>query len=370
MHQKTAIVCVTNNLLTDRRAHKHCKMLILKGYNVKLVGRNWPKIQMDNREYTFKRFHLLINKGPLFYAIYNVRLFFYLLTTPCHLVIANDLDTLLGSYLAGVLKKFKLIYDAHEYFTGVPEIQNKKWVKHIWCLLEKLILPNIHCCITVNQSIAQLYKQQYNKEFKVIHNIPMLSDFPTKQKSRKDLGLNEDDFIVILQGAGININRGAEELIESMQFTDPKVKLIILGAGDVWNNLQELVYKLNLSHKVKLINKLPYHEMIQYTYNANLGVSLDKPGNANYDNSLPNKLFDYLFCEIPVLASQLRELNRFIYRYEVGLTIPTIEPESIANGIHYFLYNTAFYLIAKQNTVKVKSELCWEKEYKQIEEWL
>jgi glycosyltransferase involved in cell wall biosynthesis len=237
-------------------------------------------------------------------------------------------------------------------------------------LLEKLILPNIHYCITVNQSIAQLYKQQYNKEFKVIHNIPMLSDFPTKQKSRKDLGLNEDDFIVILQGAGININRGAEELIESMQFTDPKVKLIILGAGDVWNNLQELVYKLNLSNKVKLINKLPYHEMIQYTYNANLGVSLDKPGNANYDNSLPNKLFDYLFCEIPVLASQLRELNRFIYRYEVGLTIPTIEPESIANGIHYFLYNTPFYLIAKQNTVKVKSELCWEKEYKQLEEWL
>jgi len=364
-----AIVCVTNNLLTDQRADKHCQMLLSYGYVVLLVGRNWPVATLSKRKYDLKQLNLFFKRGAFFYAEYNIKLFFFLLFKKPNLVLANDLDTLPATYLATLFKRYKLIFDAHEYFTGVPEIQNKPFVKKIWTGLEKAILPKIKYCLTVNNSIAFLYKTQYNQAFNVVRNVPMANNFPTKIKSRKELGIDENDFVVILQGSGININRGAEELMASIKYLDDRVKILIIGSGDVWENLLQLSKAEEIKNRVQLINKMSYQKMLQYTYNANLGVTLDKPGNPNYDNSLPNKIFDYLYCGIPVLAGDLKEISKLINTYRVGLTIDKVDPESIANGIHYFLFNNSFYEECKKNTVAVKKDISWEKEYKSLHNW-
>ena len=70
--------------------------------------------------------NMLFKKGPLFYAEYNLRLFFLLLLTKADVLVANDLDTLPAVFLASRIRRLPVVYDSHEYFTEVPELVGRK----------------------------------------------------------------------------------------------------------------------------------------------------------------------------------------------------------------------------------------------------
>jgi glycosyltransferase involved in cell wall biosynthesis len=75
---------------------------------------------------------------------------------------------------------------------------------------------------------------------------------------------------------------------------------------------------------------MPYERMMQYTRNADLGLSLDKDTNLNYRFSLPNKLFDYFRAGIPVLVTDLPEVAGIVHKYDAGLVLPAPDPALIA----------------------------------------
>ena len=106
---KRIVISVTNDLTTDQRVGKTCEVLSEIGYDVLLVGRKLKKSLPIQRNYKTIRFKLLFNKGFLFYAEFNIRLFIFLLFTKKNILFSNDLDTLLPNYLLSLLKQKRLI---------------------------------------------------------------------------------------------------------------------------------------------------------------------------------------------------------------------------------------------------------------------
>ncbi len=359
---KKIIVSVTNDLNTDQRVDRVCNTLQRNGFDVLLIGRELKNSKpLHLRAYQTHRMKLWFEKGVLFYASFNISLFFFLMFAKADVLLANDLDTLLANFLCSKLKSQTLVYDSHEYFTGVPEIQGRPFVKRTWKTIERFILPKIKYAYTVNESIARLYKDEYNIDFRVVRNLPLKRNTSVKTKTRKELGLPENKKIIVLQGSGINVDRGGEEAVQAMEFLDDTV-LLIIGSGDVIDALKNMSEKPSIKGKVIFKGKLPYAEMLEYTANADVGISFDKDTNINYRFSLPNKIFDYIQCGIPVLASRLPEIEKVIIGYRVGDFIETHDPKHIAAKLNEMLTDTIKQSVWKANTFEAAKTLNWENE--------
>ncbi|MEK6616280.1 MAG: glycosyltransferase [Bacteroidota bacterium] len=360
--KKKVILSVTNDLTSEQRVHKVCLFLEQMGFDVTLVGRERRKsLPLGMRSYKTKRLFLLFEKGPLFYAEYNLRLFFYLLFHRADILVANDLDTLLSNYLASKLKWSKLVHDSHEYFTGVPELKGRNFAKKTWKIIERKIFPKMKYVYTVNDSIAKLYKDEYGVEMKVVRNFPLLVGIKKQiSKTKKELGLPEDKKIILYQGS-VNVDRGLLETVEAMHYVDNAV-LLIVGDGDAMEEIQAKKQHLNLTEKIIFINRVPFEELWNYTSHADIGISLDKDTNLNYRFSLPNKIFDFVHAGVPVLVSNLVEIKKIIKKHELGEIIENHNAKHIAEKIKFMLSDEEKIKRWKENCKIAAKEFCWQNE--------
>jgi glycosyltransferase involved in cell wall biosynthesis len=364
--KKRIDVSVSNDIATDQRVRKQCDELRRSGYIVHLYGRLLKGSPELDRPYTVKRMRLPFNSGPLFYAGLNLALFFRLLFSSARIYWANDLDTLPANWLVSVLRGKPLIYDSHEYFTEVPELQRRPWVKGTWKFFERLCIGRARLVVTVNSSIAQLLKKTYGlKKVHVVRNVPDEAFEVGNNLTRSELGLGEDKFLLVLQGTGINVDRGGEELIQAMADLQG-CQLAIIGNGDAIPHLKESVRRMNLGSKVIFFPRMPYDRMMAITSLADLGLSLDKDTNLNYRFSLPNKVFDYLRAGIPFLAGNLVEVAGLIRETQAGIIIDSITPPALVEAIERIKGDEGFLQKLKSGAKAASRNLSWQKEFEPI----
>jgi len=352
------VICVTNDVVTDQRLYRMVTSLRAINPGILVIGRKRPATKLaDDYPCKVLLMHLPFSKGFLFYASYNIALFIRLMRVNASVLIAIDLDTLPAVYLASLVKRVTLIYDCHEYFTEVPELVNRKFVRKVWLLIESLLLPRIKYSFTVSPSIAREYKIKYGLNMVVVRNLPIR--FKNNNLSYSDLRMIKGKNI-IYQGS-LNVGRGLEVAVSAMEYL-PSVHLIIAGTGDIEAELKALSVRKGLSERVHFIGRVSPRELIALTKQADLGISLEEASCLSYYYSLPNKLFDYIQAEIPVLVSDLPEMADVVKTYNVGDVCNVSNAAELATIIKNMLYDEARKTAWKENLKYAARELCWEKE--------
>ncbi|MBN2487354.1 MAG: glycosyltransferase [Bacteroidales bacterium] len=354
------VLAVTNDVVTDNRIHKIAGTLQTNGYDVTVAGfllKN--STPLAERLYKVKRFRLCFRKTALFYANYNIKLFFFLLRKRFDIIVANDIDTLAACWLAGIITKKVLVFDSHELFTGLPELENRPFIRKVWLMIERLIVPKIRFGYTVSSPIVEYYRKNYNKNLELIRNVGVYRQGPVFKGF-----VNNGENIVVYQGS-VNVGRGIELMLNALKYLE-NIRFWVIGHGTVVDSLKKLACELSVSEKVVFLGRIELDKLWGYTENAHIGISLEEDLGLNYRYALPNKLFDYVQSRIPVIVSDLPEMKALVENYGVGLVLKQRTPEELANCIKLLVADREFHSALSQNLDNAAKELCWQNEEQKL----
>lgn len=358
MKHRKIIFTVINDLNYDQRMIRICKSLVNHGYDVLLVGRKLNNSKhLQNQSFQQKRFNCFFQKGKFFYLEYNLRLFFFLFCEKFDAVCAIDLDTILPAFYVSRWRKKKMIYDAHEYFTEVPEVVRRPRVKKIWEWVARKTIPRCTHCYTVGSSLANVFEEKYGTPFKVIRNVP------EDDLIIPDVGENKDA-VILYQGA-LNEGRGLEEMLEAMTAIED-AHFWLAGEGDLSDVLREKTKQLQLEKQVKFLGYLLPQELKKITHQATIGINFLHQTSLNYYYSLANKTFDYVLANVPAIHMAFPEYEDLMQDFEVGILIKDLKKETIIIAVNKLLKEKIFYQKLKDNCGNARQVWNWQQEEKKL----
>ncbi|RYY40804.1 MAG: glycosyltransferase [Chitinophagaceae bacterium] len=349
---KRLMLAVTNDLTYDQRMQRICGTLAEAGYDVTLVGRKLAhSLPLKERGFRQKRLRCLINKGVLFYAEFNIRLFFYLLFQRFDAVCAADLDTLLPCFITAKWKGAVRIYDAHELFTEMKEVRSRPAVHAAWLRIEGYAVRKMDYGYTVGEEIAQILEERYGRPFAVVRNMPYPKAANARTTSHRPY--------VLYQGA-VNEARGFEAIVPAWK--DIELPLVVCGDGNFMQQLRELIAKHGVADKIELRGMLPPDQLPAITAGAILGINFTENVGLNQLYCLPNKFFDYVQAGLPLVTNDYPQYRRLNEQFEVALLLPDLTPAAVAAGVNRLLHDRAYYEQLQRNAEAARVHWHWGNE--------
>lgn len=350
------IICtVTNDLSFDRRMQRICRTLVAGGHDVTLVGRQLPASPpLKDESYRQHRLTCKHHKGKLFYLEYNKLLYQWLMQQEADVVCAIDLDTIIPCFEAAERKGWKKVYDAHEYFSEVPEVVNRPLVKFAWERIAARYIPKADLAYTVGPALAELMGKRYNKDFGVIRNVPD----PVGAASA-----TEERSYILYQGA-LNEGRGLEALLQAMQHIDMPLK--IAGEGDLSQQLRQMAKVLQVEDKVTFLGFVQPQDLPQLTRNAWLGYNLLENRGLSYYYSLANKFFDYVQAEVPSLNMRFPEYERLNKEHEVSILLNDLSADAVTQAVKALQQQSEKYQFLRDQCSTARQLWNWHKEAEKL----
>jgi len=86
-----------------------------------------------------------------------------------------------------------------------------------------------------------------------------------------------------------------------------------------YGELEETIKSFAMNHQnIYFYPAVSPDVLLDYTSSADFGISTIEDSCLSYRYCLPNKLFEYLMAEIPVIASNLPEMRKLVQDYGIG----------------------------------------------------
>ena len=262
--------------------------------------------------------------------------------------------------VTGLLLKMsgkKVIYDVHEDYPGY--IRQKEYLNkfariplsHAMSGLEKLASVFFDYIFTADNLVASRFPK---KKTEVLYNFPDLRVFKISRVSP------EKEYDLIYPGSISRVM--AESVIRTVKASSIKgynVKTLIVSNFKLSGGKDWIKKRMNEEgipeESIVLKDFVPYNEVALLSEKSKVGF-IPLPNTLKFQKNIPTKLFEFMYCGIPVLATDLKPSRQFVDGFDCADFVDIEDADQTSDALIKLLNNPERCMKMGENGRKLVTE--------------
>jgi glycosyltransferase involved in cell wall biosynthesis len=248
------------------------------------------------------------------------------------------------------------------------------WTFWILNTFHRWNIRNAGHIVTVTNGIRKEILLRYgisNEKISIINNGVDLTQFSPMDKKLaiKKTGLSQAYKYIGFIG-GLFPWHGLDQLIEAAPHVlknEPRARFVIVGAGLMEQRLKKMLSFRNLQRKFIFTGSVPFHMVPSYINAFDVCIVFFK--KVRKDPGDPIKLYEYLACGRPVVASDVPGYGDIVKSANAGISVNSSDPIVTAEAILKLLRdNDKANDMGKRGLQKAQESFSWEKKVRETEQ--
>lgn len=242
------------------------------------------------------------------------------------IVHANDFETLPAAAWLARRGGARLVYDAHELYTGFEARPPRGWAA-VLRQLEGILARRADAVITVSPGIGERLQRLHHLATTplVILNCPPVSAVAGQSSDTGDL-------LRVVYQAAVGPNRRVSDLFDAASNTDG-VRITVRVAGADSGHLRQEAFSRGVAELVEISDPVSPDDLQRALAPHDVGVVIDRRATQNTELALPNKLFEYLMAGLAVVVPRLEAMAALVERHGVGCTYEPGNPADLGRAL-------------------------------------
>ncbi|MFO7924846.1 MAG: glycosyltransferase family 4 protein [Bacteroidales bacterium] len=335
---------------SDVRVENEALSLITAGHQVHLACYT----RKDRPRKDFFR-GIIIHRVPVSTLLYKASV--AVLTVPLYfkfwkrfldkIITENDIEAIhihdLPLAQVGKVLKFrynlKLVVDLHENWPAMLRVStHTKSIRgrllspyFLWERYEKRVLCHADIIIVVvKESQERLIREGVDNS-----KIFVVSNTLNEDNFHLPLVKPDPNYYTLYYAGGITCHRGLQTVIEAISLVKdriPHIRLRITGSGKYAEPLRDLVKKKDLTNHVEFTGYLTLEEVARNLALADAAL-IPHLKSSHTDSTIPHKIFQYMYANKPVIASNCVPMERIISETNSGVIFKSGSAEDLAEKL-------------------------------------
>lgn len=214
---------------------------------------------------------------------------------------ANDLDTLPAGYLIARRRRARLVYDAHELYSGFEAHPPRLWAR-LSLALEGTLARRADAVVTVSEPIADELSRRLRLRLPplLVLNCPPLETVGVEPRPGGP--------VRAIYQAAVGPGRMLDDVVEAARVA-PEVELTVRLLGGAGAPLPG----------VRVEPPVPPDRLVAALAPYDVGLVIDRPLTDNARLALPNKLFEYFMAGLAVAVPRAPAMAALVEEHGVGI---------------------------------------------------
>ena len=341
----------------DIRVEKICSSLANRGDNVHIAARNLKKLPEyellsglnihRTKVWKNSKLNYALSFPAFFNPVWKKFLDRIISENNIDLIIVRDLPMAIAGIWAGKRNSIPVIFDmAEDYVSMLKGIWKRRKFEGLNLIVRNPYLAKIvekytfkrmdHILVVIDEAISVVKRAGGDiKKVTIVSNTPSINLFEN-QNSYSDENIEQikNRYAAIYTG-GIQMGRGIQVVFQAMAqivIKIPDFLFVVIGDGYAREKIKAMISELGIEKYVLWVGWLDHKKLFSYIKASKLGL-IPHRKTEHVDTTIPNKIFDYMGCGIPIVASDANPLKRIIEEENCGTTFKSFDVNDLAKAV-------------------------------------